>query len=75
MTHPRCRTFGPIELLKGSSLKIHATLDERAIQVGLIGKAARDKVGPQPTPAGLQPEPPADLKFKAALKLIAPILA
>src|SRR5262249_18492997 len=56
-------------------LKIHAALDKGPIQVGLIGKPGRDKIGPQPAPAGLQPEPPAYLKFEAALKLIAPILA
>src|SRR5215831_14320770 len=56
-------------------LKIHSALDKGPIQVSLIGKAARDKVGPQPPPAGLQPEPPAYLKFEAAPKLIAPILA
>ena len=56
-------------------LKIHAPLDKGATQVSFIGKAARDKVGPQPAPSGLQPEPSAYLKFKAALKLIASILA
>src|SRR5262245_7328965 len=56
-------------------LEIHAALDKWPIQVGLIGKPGGDKIGPQPAPAGLQPEPPAYLKFEAALKLIAPILA
>ena len=56
-------------------LKIHTPLDKGSTQVSLIGKAAIDIVGPQPAPAELCPEPPANLKFKAALKLIAPILA
>ena len=56
-------------------LKIHSALDKGPIQVSLIGKAGGDKIGLQPAPAGLQPEPPAYLKFEAALKLIAPILA
>lgn len=57
------------------SLKIHTPLDKGPIQVSLIGKAFRNKVGPQPPPADLRPKPPADLKFEAALKLVAPILA
>jgi hypothetical protein len=50
-------------------------MDKGAIQVGLVGKAAGDKVGPQPAPAELCPEPLAHLKFEPALKLITPILA
>ena len=56
-------------------LKIHSALDKGPIQGSLIGKPGRDKISPQPAPAGLQPEPPAYLKFEAPLKLIAPILA
>src|SRR5438876_3447614 len=56
-------------------LKIHTPLDEGAIQCSFVGESGLIVVVLQVTPAGLCPEPPADLKFKAALYLVAPIRA
>ena len=55
--------------------KIYRALDEGAIQIELIRKAVFDKVVLQIAPADLRREPPAQLKFEAALHLVAPIRA
>jgi hypothetical protein len=58
-----------------TALKIHAPLNKRPIQGGLISKTAGNVVELQPTPPELGPEPPAYLNLQAALNLIGPILA
>ena len=56
-------------------LKIHSALDQGAIQCSLVSEAALVVVVLYVAPAGLQPEPPAYLKFETALYLVAPIRA
>src|SRR4029077_12177129 len=55
--------------------EIYRALEEGAIQIELIRKAAFHKVVLQIAPADLRREPPADLKFETALYLVAPIRA